>query len=83
MANFKRRRPRQSPGRAAKGTAWKRTQWHSYNWMCHWPAWWDRTFHTRKKRARNKALVRKVMKGADPDGVTFPLGNRKPHIYYW
>jgi hypothetical protein len=51
--------------------------------MGSYPAWWDRTFHTRKKRAATRALERKVLAGVDPDDVAWPLSSNKPHIYYW
>lgn len=48
------------------------------------PAWWDRLFHTRRKRAEVRRLESKVLRGdVDPDDLCWPLGNRKPTIYYW
>lgn len=49
-----------------------------------WPAWWDRLFHTRPKRAATKRLERAVLRGlVDPDDLAWPLGSRKPHNYFW
>lgn len=47
-----------------------------------YPAWWDREFHTRPKRAETRRLERQVLNGRDPDDIAWPL-LRKPHIYYW
>ena len=63
---------------------WWGLDWHPYiSRMDSWPAWWDRTFHIRPRRAAAKRLERQVMQGADPDGLVWPLGNSKPHKYYW
>jgi hypothetical protein len=53
-----------------------------YHWTRRYPAWWDREFHTRPHRANTRRLEKKVMKGADPDEVVWPLA-KKPHNYYW
>jgi hypothetical protein len=53
-----------------------------YSQMGSYPAWWDRTFHTRPHRAKVRSLERKIMHGADPDNLAWPLA-KKPHIYYW
>lgn len=47
------------------------------------PKWWRRLYMTRPRRHANAACCARIVKGADPDGVIFPLGNRKPHVYYW
>jgi hypothetical protein len=47
------------------------------------PSWWITEFMTRPERRKNKRLCNKVLKGADPDNIAWPLGTRKPHIYYW
>lgn len=72
MTHFRRRRPRASSG-SKKGRGY---------WMNCWPAWWDRVFHTRPKRVQTHALERKALH-EDPDGVAWPLGNHKPHRYFW
>jgi hypothetical protein len=52
-------------------------------WLSHTPRWWVKLFMTRPKRRENKSACVSILKGEDPDGVVFPLGNRKPHKYYW
>lgn len=47
------------------------------------PKWWRKLFMTRPRRRANNALCRLVLGGSDPDGLAFPLGNHKPHKYYW
>lgn len=47
------------------------------------PKWWRKLHMTRPKRRDNKFACARIMKGDDPDGIPFPLGNRKPHVYYW
>jgi hypothetical protein len=47
------------------------------------PGWWTKLHMTRPKRRENARVCLLVLKGDDPDGLTFPLGNRKPHEYYW
>jgi len=54
-----------------------------YSMMSSYPAWWDRTFHTRPRRAKEKAMARQILKGnLDPDNAAWPL-QKRPHIYYW
>jgi len=59
-------------------------RWHLY--LCPmngYPAWWDRQFHTRPRRAKERIVVRRILNGTlDPDGAVFPL-SKKPHLYYW
>lgn len=74
MAHYKRKRPRTSSG--ARGS------WRGH-WLRHWPRWWDITFHTRPKRRVEQALLVRMRKGDDPENIAWPLGNRKPHRYYW
>jgi hypothetical protein len=47
------------------------------------PWWWRNAALTRPKRRENARLCRKVMRGADLDGLVWPLGNGKPHRWYW
>lgn len=54
-----------------------------YSQMSSWPKRWDILHHTRPKRRAGKALETKIMKGYDADEITWPLGNHKPHTYYW
>lgn len=47
------------------------------------PKWWRKLFMTRPKRRANKRVCHLILRGTDPDGITPPLGNCKPHVYYW
>lgn len=47
------------------------------------PKWWRKLHMTRPKRRENALYCFRVMKGEDPEGMAFPLGNCKPHVYYW
>lgn len=47
------------------------------------PSWWTRLYMTRPRRLENKSSCRAILRGADPDGMNFRLGNHKPHEYYW
>ena len=47
------------------------------------PKWWRKLYMTRPKRRENKRVCCLIVKRADPDEVVPPLGNRKPHVYYW
>jgi len=56
---------------------------HSTGWLSGAPNWFVREYMNVPKRRANKRLCHKSMCGADPDELLFPLGNRKPHVYYW
>lgn len=77
MANFKRRRPRTNV-RGRHHDA--RSAPPSYNWMAHWPRWWDIVFHTRPRRRRTRVAEIKVMQGLDPDAILWPV-EKRPHVY--
>lgn len=47
------------------------------------PKWWRRLFMTRPRRHTNAALCARISRGADVEPMIFPLGNHKPHLYYW
>ncbi len=49
----------------------------------HTPAWWVSLSMNRPKRRQNKRLCAAIMRGEDVDGLVYPLGNHKPHRYYW
>ena len=78
MANHKRKRPRTK----------SRRSWDKHNgddmryWQCRWPAWWDIVFHTRPKRAQEREMEHRVMRGADPENLAWPVP-KKPHNYFW
>lgn len=52
-------------------------------WLHNWPKYWDILRHRRPRRRRNRLLEHKVLRGADPDDMVWPLGNTRPHSYYW
>ncbi len=47
------------------------------------PKWWTVICMTRPKRRANKRACKAVMKGIDSGNIVYPLGNKKPHTYYW
>jgi len=47
------------------------------------PKWWRKLYMTRPRRRQNKHVCWQILHGVDSDGLTPPLGNRKPHKYYW
>jgi hypothetical protein len=54
-----------------------------YSMMNSYPAWWDRTFHTRPRRAKERVITRRILQGTlDPEDTAWPL-SKKPHSYYW
>lgn len=83
MAHSKRKSPRTSAskGYSAHGLA-RRIKSDDYKWFSNYPRWWDKVYHTGPARAQSRALERRVLRGDDPDNMTW-LTNHKPHIYYW
>ena len=52
----------------------------------HWyaaPKAWTNLYMTRPMRRDTKRLCKSLLRGLDPEGAIFPLGNHKPHHYYW
>ncbi len=47
------------------------------------PKWWRKLYMTRPRRRHNRALCQLIEKGIDSDTLSFSLGSRKPHVYYW
>lgn len=47
------------------------------------PKWWRKLYMTRPRRRESDRLCRDVMRGIDLDRMVWPLGNSKPHVYYW
>lgn len=47
------------------------------------PGHWVRDHMNRPRRRQNRRLCHLVTRGHDPEGLAWPLGNRKPHVYYW
>lgn len=81
MANFKRKRCRTLVGRGSKNDV-KRKKGDGWFWWQSEPRSHNIVFHTRPQRRKTKRLLTKVLKGEDPENITWPLA-RKPHIYYW
>jgi hypothetical protein len=58
-----------------------------HKWGVHYgssPAWWVKLFMTRPQRRVETHLCRLLgQESIDADEAIFPLGNRKPHEYYW
>ncbi len=54
-----------------------------YCFLAKTPSWWTREFMNRPKRNANKRLCKKVEQGMDPEGIAWPLGSKKPHVYFW
>jgi len=47
------------------------------------PKSWCRTYNNIPKRRANKAICRKILIAKCYDSIPLPLGNKKPHTYYW
>lgn len=58
-----------------------------HKWGVHYgssPGWWVKLFMTRPQRRVEAHFCSLLCKApTDADEMTFPLGNRKPHEYYW
>lgn len=71
MANHKRKRPRGKTKSIIQS-------------MSGWPIWHDLFFHIRPKRRASKAMLHAIKTNQlDPENAALPLGNHKPHKYYW
>lgn len=47
------------------------------------PKWWRKLHMTRPRRRENRVLCHRILRGEEYDQLVFPLGSRKPHVYYW
>ena len=47
------------------------------------PGHWVSMHMNRPLRQENRRLCRLISSGRDPEGITWPLGSKKPHVYYW
>jgi hypothetical protein len=47
------------------------------------PSRWVRVHMNRPRRHLHRALCALVVQGYEPEDIVWPLGNRKPHVYYW
>lgn len=55
-----------------------------YHWASQTPGWWVLLTMNKPKRAVTQRLERAILiDKKDPDATPWPLGNRKPHTYYW
>lgn len=73
MAHHKRKKPRsRGIGRGSLGGSKGEA-----------PSWWNLLMNNRPKRRDNNRLCHDIERGDDPDEKVFPLGNVKPHVYYW
>jgi hypothetical protein len=61
----------------------KYTGHESTYWLAHTPRWWIKIYMVRPKRRLDKKLCQQIPKTEDYDSLVFPVGNRKPHVYYW
>lgn len=78
---------------AAWDAMWHPRRWHGNrgkkiggpdSMMSSYPRVWDLHFHTRPRRVQTRRLERAVLTGRlDPDNTVWPLGNNRPHTYYW
>ncbi len=67
-----------------KSKPWVKSPPGGYHWASRTPSWWVRLYMNQPKRAETHRLERKIEVGeVDVDSVIFPLGRRKPHVYYW
>lgn len=65
------------------GESWSALE-HPYKHVINsYPKSWDIIYHRRPKRRANRALEKKIMQGYDADGIVWPVGNHRPHTYYW
>lgn len=53
------------------------------HWQYSTPSDWTRLQMNVPRRRKNKRDCKKVLQGADVEGMWFELGNHKPHSYYW
>lgn len=56
-------------------------RWPDWN-TSHNPSAWNNLYHTRPRRASDRQNLRRVMQGADPDGLIWHRDNR-PYIYFY
>ena len=86
MAHYKRKRSRISgrqKGYSAKGLE-RRLDLaaEDVRWLQNWPRWHDKLLHTRPSRRAERRHEQELLKGSDPDNLTWST-SRKPHHYYW
>lgn len=47
------------------------------------PWWWRNIALTRPKRRENSRLCHKTLRGAGLEDLVWPVGNGKPHRWFW
>jgi len=57
--------------------------YRSPSWPWSTPGWWVRMYMNRPRRHINRQLCHLVDLGHDPEEIVWPLGNSKPHRYFW
>jgi len=62
----------QKRGRDGKTFHYAQAPWH-----------WRNLMMTRPNRRLTSLLCQQVLKGLDAEGIAWPLGNHKPHIWYY
>ena len=80
MSNLNQHTDRNTAGRLLRG---KFRSYYGPSFPLGTPKWWRKLHMTRPRRRANKWCCTCISKGQDPDEISFPLGNCKPHVYYW
>lgn len=52
-------------------------------WTGSTPGWWVHLTMNKPRRRLTRHLCRLVSKGREDEEFAWPLGSRKPHVYYW
>ena len=52
-----------------------------WNWWKATPKAWNKTHHIRPRRAQERQQLDRALRGEHEQ--VWPLGNHKPHEYYW
>lgn len=61
----------------------KYRRWYGPAFPSGTPKWWRKLYMTRPRRRENRNLCHRILRGGEYDRLVFPLGNSKPHVYYW
>ncbi len=80
MSRTHRHRDRDANGRLLRKY---RHPYHGVSFPRGAPKWWRKLYMSRPRRRENRMLCRLVEKGVDSEALVFPLGNHKPHVYFW
>ena len=52
-------------------------------WPWSTPGWWVREHMNQPRWRIHRHLCHQVALGHDPEAMVWPLGNHRPHVYYW